>query len=483
MSIVLLGLIDNMDIKKKLDLLTKALEREKAARQLLEKKLDEQNKVKFEVNQELLKSYENARIREVQLQFLSFLSSNNIDDKNFTEMLQYFAQNIALLLDNAPVCIIMRQNHEVTKVWCKPKQKNAWVTLSNKFEDINFAFVTTQWSKVGTKVPQINEILENEYLIAIDFPYSVNSDVIIILGGSHFCYSDDLKQTLDIAAKQFSSILDKRLTDVELSINFKKLKKTMSVLKSTQNQLIHSEKMASLGTLAAGVAHEINNPLSFLTSNLETLNEYIQVLMTNNINQLSECKNLENKSDLTAVLEDLPDLQRACLDATKRIAEIVNSLRSFSRKEEKDKHLINIEEPINAALEIIKNELKHKFKIKKHIIADLPNIWANFGQLQQVFVNLLMNAVHAMPNGGLITITTKVTNDSLVLIFEDEGCGIQKKLIKRLFEPFYTTKKVNEGTGLGLSVSYAIINNHNANIKVESKVDKGSKFIISFPLS
>jgi len=478
----------NVNLKDEVDLLTKALNREKMARAALEVLLEKQNKKKFEINKKLLESYENARIREIQLQFIAFLSKSNISGKSIDEILKYFVHNISLLLENASACIIKRKKNEIVEAWHKKENENEWRAISYSDIEIDFEYKDTQWSMVECKNKYINTLLVSHYQLCVGFNYKENDDVIIIIGGDHFCYGDDFKQTLDIAAKQCSAILQQRLTDVESSYNYQKLQKTMTVLKATQNQLVHSERMASLGTLAAGVAHEINNPLSYLTSNLEVLSEYIETLSIQINYQNKGCEtNLNNVERLNQqkaqeVLDDLPSLQAACIDATKRIEEIVSSLRSFSRKDDKEKKSIEISGPIKAALEIVKSQSQHKYEIEEIYQHKSSLLLGDFGQLQQVFINFIINALHSMPDGGKVTIGTALKSNTLQVSIKDQGHGIPKEHISRIFEPFFTTKKVNKGTGLGLSVSYSIIKSHGANIEINSKEGEGTEFLITFPL-
>lgn len=470
--------------KQQIDLLQKALEREKKARQQLEAKIEQYDSKQFEINQELLTSYESARIREVQLQFLAFLSKNNIDDKSLNEISLYFADNIASLFAAANCLIYKRVNGEMQAAQIKHHGQDTWQNLTLEQQHLiklPYAKELNKWQRLEffSKNDTLKSFNGNPALV-ISFQVKDRYQLVITLIVEHYCYSNDFKDTLQIAANQFASIISKRLTDAELSFNYQKLKKTVKTLRSTQRQLLHAEKMASLGTLSAGVAHEINNPLSYLASNLDTLEQYIE--------DISDCFKTPELANIVAtdktlayVLKDLPDLMSACTEATERISSIVSGLNSFSRKNDEQLIPINIKEPIEAAIVITHNALKYKHQVELQWQHNDLQIAGNQGQLQQVFTNLLINAAHAMPEGGVITISTWVNEDNLAIKVCDQGEGMDEKTAARIFEPFYTTKPENQGTGLGLSISYAILSAHNASISVKSKLKQGTCFTILIP--
>lgn len=266
-------------------------------------------------------------------------------------------------------------------------------------------------------------------------------------------------------------------------------------LKETQAHLIQSEKMASIGQLAAGVAHEINNPLGYIFSNLNSLKQYL-----NDILQFSETAEklarelpadnsevlayhrLKKKIDIDYLKTDLPDLVDESIEGATRARKIVQDLRDFSRIDKQEMELFNIEAGIDATLNIIQNELKYKAKIVKEYTG-LESYRCIGAQLNQVFMNLLVNAAHAIETFGTIYIRTGTEKDRIWIEIEDTGKGIPEEIRSKLFDPFFTTKPVGQGTGLGLSLSYKIIQNHNGKIEVESYVGKGSKFRISLPLT
>lgn len=428
-------------------LLKKALSREHKARELLENKIANFEQAQFDINKELLSSYESARIREVQLQFLAFLSKANISDKSLNEITVYFADNIHQLF-NGVHCLLGNQiingkiqwqikqpNHD----WQLIKLPKSFVEQLNQSNKSNESSKANQWQRFrSNQFSYLDEHYPNQVVLSVEFDVKQRQKVYIVLILEHYCYSDDFKDTLQIAASQFASMLEKQITDAELNFNYHKLKSTVKTLKKTQRQLLHSEKMASLGTLAAGVAHEINNPLSYLASNLETLDEYLTII-NGELFDVSQSSSHKLSSKVTYVQDDLPKLITACSDATTRISEIVGSLRTFSRKEDDNVTDVNLKQVIHAALEIVSNSLKYNHVVKEEYHQNALICVGNFGQLQQVFVNLFVNASHAMPEGGTLKITSRSTEEELVISVSDTGQGMSNEIQKHIFEPFYTT--------------------------------------------
>ena len=271
------------------------------------------------------------------------------------------------------------------------------------------------------------------------------------------------------------------------------LQKTVQDLKDTQFKLVQSEKLASIGQLAAGVAHEINNPMGFITSNLGTLSNYIEKF-NNFIDAQSEIIHsagskqandyIEQKSTslkIDYIREDIEDLIKESLDGADRVRNIVLNLKRFSRVDDAEFQDANINECIESTLNIAWNEIKYKAELKKNF-GKIPLTKCYPQQINQVFMNLLLNAAHAIDKYGIIDIATWKSNGHINVSISDNGCGIPEKNIKMIFEPFYTTKETGKGTGLGLSISYDIIKNHKGDITVESTMGQGTTFTVSIPI-
>jgi len=271
----------------------------------------------------------------------------------------------------------------------------------------------------------------------------------------------------------------------------KELKNALQELKDAQVQLVHSEKMASIGVLAAGVAHEINNPLSYVISNLTHLRRYsgvfkkfideIQELLSSVPELLSEYEEKKSGHKLDYAVEDFVAAVNESIEGADRVKQIVMDLRSFSHRAEDSKSLWNVNEGLEATLNIVWNELKYKAEVIKDY-GKVPEIKCNIQQLNQVFVNLLVNAAHAIEKQGIIKVKTYQENKYVCVDVSDTGCGIPEKDIPKIFDAFYSTKSVGKGTGLGLSISQKIIKDHGGTIEVRSEVGKGSTFTIRLPL-
>jgi signal transduction histidine kinase len=475
--------------EEQVELLTKALERERAARRLLEKKVAVNNEKQFGATKELLESYETARIRQIQLEFLSFLNRENIEDKTIGELTKFFVENVLQLLGQYTSIIYQYKDGEISNALTIIKAEESWkkISLTNEVQTILTSLIPKE-SSTWVRTSLTDEITANlpfmkeSLLLSLKIPQHKSLDKIILINIEHYCYSTDFKHTLEIAANHFTGIVQKRSTERMLSSNYSQLKKALSLLKKTQKQLTHNEKMVSLGQLAAGIAHEINNPLSYLSSNLETLQDYIKQY-ENFISKalVSETKEQLDLSELNYLKEDSEDILSACLNGVMRVSEIVTNLKQFSKKGTDDFSPTNLIEVISASLAIVSNKIKYKYDVKITHQSEVILIDGNFGQLQQVFVNLFINAIDAMPESGSLTIETMSKNDDVIITVQDNGSGMESETATRIFEPFYTTKGDTKGTGLGLSVSYAIITKHNATISVDSAINEGTTFKLIFP--
>lgn len=278
------------------------------------------------------------------------------------------------------------------------------------------------------------------------------------------------------------------------------LQRANEKLKANQTQLVHSEKMASLGQLAAGIAHEINNPVGFVKSNLGMLSDYVDIFkdllhdydalamhvrerpMNGEATILDRIERVSQDENLDFVLKDVDSLLAESLTGAERVREIAQSLKSFARLDEAEMQYADVNEGLQATLRMIWNELKYHCTVHEDF-QQLPPILCFPGQLNQVFMNLLMNASQAIHDEGEITIETRALDEEVLIRIADTGEGIPEKHIPKLFNPFFTTKPIGEGTGLGLSVSYGIIQKHHGRIEVESEPGAGTTFSIFLPIS
>ncbi len=279
----------------------------------------------------------------------------------------------------------------------------------------------------------------------------------------------------------------------EIKHSFDELQNTIEQLKKAQNQLVEVEKMASLGQLTAGIAHEINNPINFVSSNvsplrmnLSELKEILEIYRNATANgveneKINDAKVLEKKYDIDYLLREVDLLLNGISEGANRTKEIVLGLRNFSRVDEHDLRSSNLHEGIDSTLVLLQNSYKNKIEVEKDYDENLQSIECYPGQLNQVFMNIINNAIQAISGHGKITIKTKKMKGQAVVWIKDTGKGIPKNHINRIFDPFFTTKEVGDGTGLGLSISYGIIQQHNGDIKITSKSGQGTTVKISLP--
>jgi PAS domain S-box-containing protein len=277
------------------------------------------------------------------------------------------------------------------------------------------------------------------------------------------------------------------------SAQAEELEKAYAELKTTQAQMIQNEKLASIGQLAAGVAHEINNPIAFINSNLGTLGKYFARILSYLDIQNQAFASLENpeieaelaqarkRLKLDRILEDTGRVVEESQDGVERITKIINGLKMFSRKDEEEQKEADINAGLESTISVIWNELKYKVTLNR-VTGDIPKIKCYPGQLNQVFMNLLVNASHAIEDKGEITVATWQENGNVVVSIADTGSGMPESVMKHIFEPFFTTKEAGKGTGLGLSISYDIVKKHNGEITVESAPGKGTTFRVSLPV-
>jgi signal transduction histidine kinase len=265
-------------------------------------------------------------------------------------------------------------------------------------------------------------------------------------------------------------------------------------LEDAHNQLLQSEKLASIGQLAAGVAHEINNPIGYVNSNLGTLRTYVdQILSVLDAYEQAEsacdpaararAKALKEEVELDFLKQDILDLLKESGEGIQRVKQIVQDLKDFSHIDEAEWQLADLHHGLDSTLNVAHNEIKYKADVLKQY-GDIPRVECLPSQINQVFMNLLVNAAHAMDESkrGLITVRTGVRGSEAWVEVVDNGKGIPPENLTRIFDPFFTTKPVGKGTGLGLSLAYGIVEKHNGRIEVESEVGKGTTFRLWLPI-
>ena len=295
---------------------------------------------------------------------------------------------------------------------------------------------------------------------------------------------EKLNKTLELRVQERTTELSKRNAEIL---------RAYDDLKMLQGQLLHQDKMASIGNLAAGMAHEINNPMGYIISNLASLSKYVDKLTAYLDANEQHFPNTEpgaweylvqerKKYKIDRIRQDLPELISESSEGVERIRKIVRDLKIFSRTDNSSDDFSDINEGLESTLTIAWNDLKYKATVSREY-GQLPQVWCNMGQLNQVFINILINAAHAIEEKGEIRIATWAEEKSVRIAISDSGVGIAPENIKRIFDPFFTTKEVGKGTGLGLAIAYDIIvNKHGGIIDVTSEIGAGTTFTITLPV-
>ncbi len=296
---------------------------------------------------------------------------------------------------------------------------------------------------------------------------------------------DDLEQTVESRTR-------------ELEKQKRNLEETVEKLQRTQSQLLQADKMASIGQLAAGVAHEINNPIGFVSSNLNSLGQYVEDLkfvLAAYDGMLSDCQEhdefaakveeiqrVRQEKDIDYVLSDVGNLLAESVEGTERVRQIVADLRDFSHVDNPDANEEDINDLLDKTMNVAWNELKYKTEIVREY-GEIPTVLCYGGKLGQVLLNLLVNAAQAIKERGTITVRTGQESENIWIEVADTGSGIPPENLNRIFDPFFTTKEVGKGTGLGLNLAYNIVHAHGGKISVDSTVGEGTTFRIELPIA
>lgn len=305
------------------------------------------------------------------------------------------------------------------------------------------------------------------------------------------CDLSVLSMTVERALERRALLRAARHYKLDLERRNEELRRSKAELERLQAQIIQSEKMASLGQLAAGVAHELNNPAGYLYGNMELLAEsarglerllalYDAVPLSDEMS--AKVKALKEETDYENALADLGSIVADCREGAERIRDVVQNLRTFSRLDEAEFKKVDIHESIESTLRLLARYYTAKTVRLVRAYGDLPPVDCYAGQLNQVWLNLLVNAAYAVRRGGEVRIETRREGMSAVVTVSDTGDGIAPEHLPRIFDPFFTTKPVGEGTGLGLSVTYGIVERHQGRIEVESRPDEGTTFTVTLPV-
>jgi two-component system NtrC family sensor kinase len=340
-------------------------------------------------------------------------------------------------------------------------------------------------------------------VLAVDVDSSLAAAASGITAGMRFPLSEDFVITEQGRYLGMGAVLHLLgAMEQQMSRNVAELNRAYTQLASSQAQLVQSEKMAALGQMVAGVAHEINTPLGYVNNNVEMVREFVaqmqfilqaheqlaSTLLSPDATDvdIAEClasvDEMKADLDFNAWFADLDQLFNDTFYGVQQISELVLGLKDFSRLDQAPTDNVSLNDCVESALLIARNTLKYKVEVLKRM-EELPRIRCAASQINQVLLNLFTNAAQAIKDKGYLLIKTWHDAEMAYVSVQDTGCGIPPESLRRIFDPFYTTKPVGEGTGLGLSISFKIIQQHNGQIRVASEVGKGTRFVIALPLN
>jgi len=361
------------------------------------------------------------------------------------------------------------------------------------FQQKPFSLVLTDWM-----MPEMDGLELIRLIRSSDLPSYVY--IVLLTAKSE---KEDLVAAMEAGADDF---LEKPFDPDELRVRLREGERIISlehrlaeqnrVLRETQAALVQSEKMASLGQLAAGMAHEINNPIAYVCNNLAVLKRDVSDTMKlleayrkswqscPQTDQQSSDKlaKMEQDLDLPWINDNLPRLFTSSLDGLQRVRNIIANLRDFARLDEAVFDELDLNDAVRTTAEVLVHELTDRQIQLDTKLNQLPKVLCHPGKFNQALLNLLLNAVQASEPGGTIEVRSSAANGAVTIEVEDHGCGIPEADLQRIFEPFFTTKPVGTGTGLGLAISYGIIRDHGGSIHVDSQVGQGSTFRVVIPL-
>ena len=506
------------ELQKELDAYKRALTREKQARAQAETQLENYSREIYQSKLLLDEQTHQLQSKQKHLAFLISVAEDNWHFASVSEVVEQYLQKSCVFLKRPFAAFIQVENEqEITRLQianqlASPLDEYIESQETEKIlskDEVNNIFQQLDLTKLKREFIEHNKgalfdtraycksdslISEHYHIYLMPMFHSQNKNVNKFNFMCFFYQKYDevnlLKlETMEASHSIFNVAIERKKAEVALKSKLQELQQSNDDLQQIQLQLIESEKLASLGQLSAGIAHEINNPVGFVLSNLSVMSEYIDDFSAalEPLNQdggeaqniLSQWHKLSEQYEIDFLLNDTKGILQSSLKGLERVKDIIADLSSFSRMDSDELVPVNMDAVIHSALNIINNELKYKHTVELDIESDLE-VLGNEGQLQQVFINFFVNAKHAMPDGGCLAISCKKIRERVVVTIKDHGHGIKPENLKNIFTPFFTTKPPGEGTGLGLSISYSILQRHHAKIKVDSVVDEGTEFTLSF---
>lgn len=492
------------ELQEELEVYQRALQRERQARNIAEAELETFSRKVYQSEQLLLEQTQQVQNKQQHLSFLTSVAEDNWLSDSVEELIDNYMQRSCHFLTSTTAAFFQIESDlSITRL-----QVAHAPMIEGGGIDLDQVSVEKLLAAIDLAKLKQDFISKNKACTFDLKEYGSEHELWMFLlpvfhsSGAKFnkmsCMSffyelqdniDLLKfETMEASHSTFSVALERKKAEAALKQRLTELQSTNEELQNMQQQLIESEKLASLGLLSAGIAHEINNPVGFVLSNMSSMEEYIsdinyalaplqQALPEQT--KLEQYQQRAKQVDLEFLLQDSQAILTSSATGLDRVKDIVADLNSFARMDSDELVEINVNEPINSALNILHNELKYAHQVELELEPELI-ILGNEGQLQQVFINFFINAKHAMPDGGILRVSAKRRAQRVIVTITDQGCGIKPSDIKEIFTPFFTTKAQGQGTGLGLSISYSILQRHHAKIEVQSELNKGTEFQLSF---
>ena len=496
--------------QQELEAYRRVLERERRARKLAEEQLEDYSWEIYQSNALLAEQTIQAQAKQQHLAFLISVAEDNWRSESVADLINVYLQKSCTFL-TAPVAVYFQieadlslsrlQIAKPTDLFDQPCRVANEKFINATLEHMDLAKVRSDFlsrdrgalfSSMEYMPEAKAELAAQIYLLPV---FHSKGKELNKLSCMCFYYEqlDDVDlmklETIEASHSIFSVAIERKKAESALKKKVNELLESNTHLQQIQQQLIESEKLASLGQLSAGIAHEINNPVGFVLSNLSTMAEYVEdvtkvltPLYDESLavtDRISQWRALSKEYEMDFLLDDTNKILVSSVQGLERVKDIVSDLGSFARMDSDDLVTVDVNQVIHKALNILKNELKYNHIVELDLEGDLK-ILGNDGQLQQVFINFFINAKHAMPDGGHLWISSKKVRERVVVSIKDEGHGIAPEEVKEIFTPFFTTKPPGQGTGLGLSISYSILQRHHAKISVDSVVDQGTEFKLSF---
>ncbi len=427
-------------------------------------KLSKDYKNLYEENQNFVKIKQKAQAQAIKMVLINKMSNIIRESIDISKVINSALKELSVMFGAFKVYYASSVNKSFKKEEIFPNDFKYEIGSIVKFDETTYKSVTNKQIQVSNCIKEClnsDETLKEKASRIIVPIYNLNQflGIIVILSNQKRELNDEIGILESVSAQLGAAIVQASLFK-QINKQRDELEIALKELKDTQIQLINSEKMASLGQLIAGVAHEINTPLASISSNNEIIAKIIKKIGDDSISEM---------------LKEVNDLDK---EAVQRISNIVKSLKKFVRLDEAELQEADINHEIDLTLDLIRHETKNKIEIIKHY-GMLPSIKCYPNMLNQVFMNILINACQSIENKGSITITTSFKKNTLTVSIKDTGKGMNKDEINKIFTAGYTTKGVGVGTGLGLAISEKIIQKHNGTIQVNSEIGLGSEFIIT----